>query len=305
MQVWLRSWLVAAVLLAALGGGADPAAGSVVLPPDGPDAGAGSGAVPEPRSEARPAPNTLSLARPLDSSFSAASLELAEPLAFSFGRRGARLPRAAGAPGAARAQILLRSLTVPGWGQATLGRRRSAAFFGLTETAIWGAFAAFRIQVAMREDAFRRTAQLQAGIDLDGRGEEWLGIVGGFSSSDEYNRLVVARDAANLYLSDPEAPQYAAYYAYIDEHSLKGGDTWAWSGDGQHLYLDQRRDAVRASQRANTMLAAALVNRIVSALHAARAAGRPATAARSWQFEAVPVPSRDAMAFQLRVRARF
>jgi len=220
---------------------------------------------------------------------------------------------AAAALGSARARILLRSLTLPGWGQATLGHRGSAAFFGLTETAIWGTFTAFRIQVAMREDAFLRTARLMAGIDLSGRDEEWRRIVGGYSSSDEYNLLVVVRDAANLYYDDPEA-----YRAYIAAHSLTGADAWRWaSAEAQARYSGQRKMAQRAAQRANTVLAVAVVNRIASALHAARAAGsvdspaaadpagRPVERKRSWWFEAVPGVGEDPLACQLRVCARF
>jgi hypothetical protein len=208
---------------------------------------------------------------------------------------------AASVLGGARARILLRSLTLPGWGQATLGHRRSAAVFGLTETAIWGTFTAFRIQVAMREDAFLRTARLMAGIDLSGRDEEWRRIVGGYASSDEYNLLVVARDAANLYYDDP-----AAYRAYVAAHSLQGVDSWHWaSAEAQTRYSSQRKMAQRAAQRANTVLAVAVVNRIASALHAARVAGRPAGRPRSWRFEAVPGAGEDPLAFQLRVRAQF
>jgi hypothetical protein len=313
----MRNWLAAAVLLAALSGGAAPVAGSVAPPPVGPavEAGSSAGSVVDAGSVAGaeaccgPVAGTLLLSSgPVVPVLfaDAAPDDPAGPLALSFGRRGARTPRAprpavpSGALGAERARILLRSLTVPGWGQATLGRRTSAAFFGLTETAIWGTFAAFRIQVAMREDAFLRTAGLQAGIDLGGRDEEWRRIVGGFSSSDEYNRLVVLRDAANLYYFES-----AAYWAYYEEHKLKGADTWAWTGDGQLQYRDQRKRAQRAAQRANTVLAVAVVNRIVSALHAARAVGHPAPDARSWQFEVVPVACEDVTAFQLRVRARF
>jgi hypothetical protein len=280
MRTWLRAWLSTAALLAVVGGGAAPAAGRIAVPP------------------ARPTASFLGEAPPVDPD---------GPLALSFGRRGARVPRApraavpSGAPGAERARILLRSLTLPGWGQATLGRRTSAVFFGLTETAILGTFTAFRIQVAMREDAFLRTARLQAGMDLGGRDEEWRRIVGGFVSSDEYNLLVVARDAANLYYDDP-----VAYRAYLAEHSLKGADTWQWSSvEAQRRYRDLRKNAQRAAQRANTTLAVAVVNRIASALHAARVAGRPATTARSWQFEVVPMAGEDATAFQFRVHARF
>ena len=299
--------LVTAVLLLALGGGARPAAGSSAAPPAGPDGVALPGAALTLRSAARPGPavGTLALARPAASFVTGAPGDAPDgALAFSFGRHRARVPRPAATPealGSERARILLRSLTLPGWGQATLGRRTSAAFFGVTETAIWGTFTAFRIQVAMRQDAFLRTARLQAGIDLGGRDEEWRRIVGSFASSDEYNLLVVARDAANLYYDDP-----VAYRAYLAEHSLKDADAWKWSSaEGQLHYRDLRKSAQRAAQRANTTLAVAVVNRIVSALQAARVAGRPAPGARSWQFEVVPVACEDATAFQLRVHARF
>ncbi len=320
MRPWPRPWLATAVLLAALGGGALPAAGSMAPPAGGPDTGAGQDAALAPVAETRRASGAgpLAMARRVDGLFSDPQRDgAAEPLALSFGRRGARAPRAPreerppGMVGGERARVLLRSLTLPGWGQATLGRRTSAVFFGLTETAIWGTFTAFRIQVAMREDAFLRTAALQAGIDLRGRDEEWRRIVGGFSSSDEYNRLVVARDAANLFLSDtvvynrpPE--ETVPYFDYIEQHKLKGADTWSWtSPEAQRSYRDLRKTAQRAAQRANTMLAVAVVNRIASALHAARAAGHTAPSAHAWRFEVVPVASPDPTAFQVRVRTRF
>jgi hypothetical protein len=118
---------------------------------------------------------------------------------------------------------------------------------------------------------------------------------------------VVARDAANLYLADPAALDYVGYRAYLAEHSLKGADTWRWaSPEDQERYRSQRKLAQRAAQRANTTLAVAVANRILSALHAARVAGHPLPAARSsWQLEVVPVEGRDATAFQFRVHARF
>jgi hypothetical protein len=202
---------------------------------------------------------------------------------------------------AERARILLRSLTVPGWGQATLGHSTSAAVFGIAEAAIWGTFTAFRIQDAIRQDSYLRMARQFAGIDLQGRNEEWRRIVGGFSSSDEYNRLVVARDAANLYYNDP-----LAYRAYIEEHSLKGTDVWSWSSpEAQERYRSERKYAQRAAQRANTALAIAVANRILSAVHAARLTGHREAAKHSWRLEAVPVTGRDPAAFQLRVRAQF
>ena len=200
-----------------------------------------------------------------------------------------------------RAGILLRSLTVPGWGQATLGRRHAAAAFVIADLSIWSSFTAFKVQQRLRTDSSIRTAMLDAGIDLSGRDDDIRRIVGLYASSDEYNQLVVYRDAANLYYDDP-----AAYRAYIAAHELKGSNTWAWdSEDSFNRYSGQRKQAQRAALRSNTALALAIINRLVSAIHAARAASHPAINAQSWNFECVPVPGADATAFHLGVRTRF
>lgn len=224
------------------------------------------------------------------------------------GRRGPK-PMTSTVPGsshlpmlsAARARILLRSLTVPGWGQATLGRRGSAAIFGLAEAGVWGTFTAFRIQEQMRRESYERTARIFAGIDMHGRDEEFRRIVGSYLSSDEYNQFVVFRDAANLYYDDP-----VNYRAYIAKHELRGRDAFSWPSIEDILrYRAQRKDAQRAGQRANTALAVAVVNRFLSAIHAARLAGRSDLPARSWNLEVSPAPGGDATAFRFGLRARF
>lgn len=204
---------------------------------------------------------------------------------------------AAGTLGSERARILLRSLTVPGWGQATLGHRTASAVFLMTETGVWASFTAFRIQEALRRDSYERTARILAGIDLSSRDEEFRRIVGSYLSSDEYNRLVVARDAANLYYSDP-----AAMRAYIDQHSLTGKDAWDW-GDADNLlrFREQRKASQRAAQRANTALAVAIANRLVSALHAARGASK----LHSLRLDVTPLDARGQTAFRLGVHGSF
>jgi hypothetical protein len=197
-----------------------------------------------------------------------------------------------------RAAVLLRSLTVPGWGQLSTGHRTAAAVFGVAELGVWTTYSAFRVQTTLRRDAYFRTAKVLAGIDLKGRDEEFLRIVGAFSSSDEYNQLVVARDAANLYYDDP-----AAFQRYLDAHSLKGADVWAWPSDEALLrYRGQRKDSQRAALRANAALAMAVVNRLMSAIHAARL--RPAGEAHTWEMQALPVDG-DPTAFRFGVARHF
>lgn len=210
-------------------------------------------------------------------------------------------PRLHIALSAERAQVLLRSLTVPGWGQATLGRKTSATVFGLAEVGIWASFTAFRIQEQMRRVAYVRTARLLAGIDLRDRDEEFKRIVGSYLSSDEYNLLVVARDAAELYYSKPDSMR-----AYIAEHELRGADRWAWQDEQSLLrYRSQRKSAQRAAIRAQTVLTVAVINRLVSAVHVARASARSSAPRHSWRLEAVPVESGDPTAFRVGVRTRF
>jgi hypothetical protein len=200
-----------------------------------------------------------------------------------------------------RARILLQSLTVPGWGQASLGRRTSATVFAIAEAGVWGSFTAFRIQEQLRRRAYENTARLFAGIDLSERDEEFRRVVGSFPSSEDYNRLVVMRDAANLFYDKPEE-----YRAYIAEHELKGADAWAWDSEKHYLrYREERKNTQRAALRANAVLALAIANRLVSAIHAARFAGRsPAPNTSGWNFECVPVGN-DPTAFHVGVRARF
>lgn len=229
----------------------------------------------------------------VDSTAAAPGTPAAEPAA---GGAGGGLP---GALSGDRARVMLQSLTVPGWGQATLGQTRAALAFGLVETGIWVSFATFQIQETMRRHTYEGTARLFAGIDLSGRDEEYRHVVGLYRSSADYNVYVVRRDAASLYYGDP-----AGYDAYVAAHEIKGADAWAWQSDDDLLrYRDERQAAQRSTKHAQDALAAALINRLVSVVLAARSHPRPADQA-SWRIEYSPVPG-DLTAYRLAVRADF
>jgi hypothetical protein len=206
-----------------------------------------------------------------------------------------------GALNAERARVMLQSLTVPGWGQVTTGHPGAAKTFMLIETSIWVSFAAFEMQESMRMQSSVRTAQLFAGIDLHGRSDEYRRIVGSYPSSDEYNRLVVYRDAANLYFNDP-----AAYRAYIAAHEITGSNAWSWvDPDSYARYSSQRKSSQKAGLRANTALALALANRLVSAIHAASASGHTAPKGNSLRLELVPDFAQVPPAMRLDLRATY
>ncbi len=218
-------------------------------------------------------------------------------------KKPARTRRMGGLPGALsgdRARLMLQSLTVPGWGQATLGQRRAAIAFGLLELGTWGSFTAFRIQQHMRQKTYESTARLFGGIELGGRDEEYRRIVGLYASSEEYNRLVVRRDAANLYYGDP-----AAYDAYVAAHEIRGADAWAWTTEDDFLrYRLERQAAQRASKHAQDALAVAVINRLLSVIHVSRSHPRTAPDQTSWRVECAPAGG-DPTALRLALRADF
>jgi len=242
-------------------------------------------------------------AKPAEADSAAARSGAADPEPAPEAKRPARARRMGRMPSALsgdRTRLMLQSLTVPGWGQATLGQRRTALAFGLIEAGIWGSFTAFRIQQNLRRQTYERTARLFGGIDLSGRDEEYRRIVGLYASSEEYNRLVVRRDAANLYFGDP-----AAYDAYVAAHEIRGADTWAWSTEDDFLrYRAERQATQRASKHAQDALAVAVINRLLSVIHVSRSHPRPATAQTSWKVECVPVVG-DPASFRLALRADF
>ena len=203
-----------------------------------------------------------------------------------------------------RAQALLRSATYPGWGQATLGHPTAGAVFAGIEVGILASFVAFNIQEQMRHDSAILTARLFAGVDLKGKDDEFQKIVGAYSSSDEYNRLVVYRDAANLYYDDP-----AQYRKYIADHSLTGDMAWSWQDQASFdRYSAQRKDMQRAELRANTSLALMVANRLASVLHVVIVSGRSAKAGdghSGWNLEWAPAGGNDPTAMRCALRTSF
>lgn len=147
-----------------------------------------------------------------------------------------------------RVKAMLLSLLVPGLGQYSAGDRTwSYVFFG-AEVAIWGTYVAFHIQGDAREERFQEFAGLWGGVaSPKGHDDTYYTNVGRWRSYDDYQ----------VALSDAE--MYPA-----DQH-------WLWPTDERrNRYLDLRAAAEDSFHRANFVLAAALVNRALAVVHAAR-----------------------------------
>ena len=164
----------------------------------------------------------------------------------------------------------LRSLLVPGWGQLSNGHNTQAAIFGTLEVGTWAAYGTFRRQGALRRDSYFTTARLFAGIDLANQPTSYRKYVGQYRSSDVYNQYVVSREAAYFY-DDPTArAQYIASRTIPDESAWSWGDSY----DEFLRYRAERRSSEQAFKNAQYTLGFALINRVVSAVAAARSAAR-------------------------------
>ncbi len=180
---------------------------------------------------------------------------------------------AATTPGPVRrhgpAGAALRSLLIPGWGQLSNGHHTQAAVFGALELGTWSSFATFRRQGALRRDSYFATARLFAGIDLANKPTSYRKLVGQYRSSDVFNQYVVLREAAFFYEDPTERAQYIA------SRTISAENAWSWgdSFDEFLRYRAQRRSSEQAFKNAQYALGFAAINRVVSAVAAARGAG--------------------------------
>ena len=149
------------------------------------------------------------------------------------------------------------SLAVPGAGQYYLNHRKKAKVFFAVEAAAWTGFAAFKIYSHWKKDDLIHYAHEHAGASLDGKSDDFLDLVGFYSSIREYNTL--GR------VSDPQRP-------YLFENSA---DYWQWQSlDEQSVYRNLKNRSREANRRSEFMIGLAVVNRIVSVIDAIRTARR-------------------------------
>jgi len=184
-----------------------------------------------------------------------------------------------------------RSLVLPGWGQLHAGHRTLGFAFLAAEAAIWTTFAVSIAKGELRKKSYEETARLFANIDLDRVDSRFRSLIGQYESSGEYNRLVVYRDAAAAYYGD-----FENYDRYIEEHSLGGAEAWVWSSTEKfEQYGAERRSSEGAFHDAQFAAGLAVVNRVASAIVAARLSPRRAEPAA----EAEGVSSRPTWGFRV------
>lgn len=189
--------------------------------------------------------------------------------------------------GKSRAKALALSTLVPGAGQYYAGKKGRAYFFFLTESAIWTSFVVFEVQGYLRKDNYVEFAELMAGVDAEGKPEDFYRALGRYMQSDpgpgSYNEDV-RREARALYPDDKQKQDQ-----YLQQNGFFGKNAWQWqSEEDQTYYRNLRKRSQLSFRRATYMLGVAVANRILSAMDAARSVAsstKPAKASQGLRFE--------------------
>jgi hypothetical protein len=172
-----------------------------------------------------------------------------------------------------RRRAVLYSLILPGLGDYYAGRKDRARYFFISEAAIWVSFAVFRIQGFQDERAYQNFAVEFAGVSRTDHSDDFYAEIRDWDSSAEYESAVKAGGRLDLF---PDVSN-EALDAYFVDMRLSDFEPWEWESVERRLqYAELRSASKRSYRRATYSVAAAGVNRVVSAIfayHAAKTAG--------------------------------
>ena len=213
-----------------------------------------------------PASTPLELAARDGSEFTGMAALAAASFERQDGAAAAPPPDTAPASRPGKRKALLYSLLLPGAGEYSLGARGRAAGFFAAEGLIWTHYIWFQVAGHLRRDDYIEQAQLNAGVGTDSEDDSYWKLLGQYERSSgsgpgSYEEAV-RRDARDQFPDDP-----AAQDAYVSENLPTGDRAWNWSSaELQTAYRTTRASSNRAFDRAKYSFAAAILNRLVSAI---------------------------------------
>jgi hypothetical protein len=176
----------------------------------------------------------------------------------------------------------LYSLLLPGLGDYKLNNKGRATAFFAAEGLIWISYGVFQSQGHQREDDYQELAVQFAGVSRTGHSDDFYARVREFDNSDQYEVDVKNTGREDLFdPNDLESINPDALEAYYVDNRVSDFEPWKWQSLEKRVQYSEARSASKTSyRRADYMIAAAVANRLVSAVVAF-------TAARNMQPEKV------------------
>lgn len=163
-------------------------------------------------------------------------------------------------------KALLLSMLLPGAGELYLGNKGRAIGFFVAEGGIWANYIAWEISGHLRKNDYIERAQINAGVGIGSASDDYWRLLGQFQRSsgtgpDAYEESL-RRDARLQYPDDPNAQDL-----YVAQRLPTGKSAWSWDTPAlQQEYIDTRKNANRAFDRAKISFGVAVLNRLVSAV---------------------------------------
>lgn len=153
------------------------------------------------------------------------------------------------------------SLLIPGWSQWRSGHNGRAIAFATAEALVWGTWGFSKLQANHREDQYVDFAQQFAQVQNGDHADEYWRALASYRDSDDFNAEVRADVRAGL---QPDSALIAT------------ADAWRWQSERRFREFQQMRaDALSAQDRADLVIAFALLTRVAAFVDAVRS-GPPA-----------------------------
>jgi len=154
-----------------------------------------------------------------------------------------------------KARAFLLSLALPGSGEYYAGSKKMAKIFFCAETALWAAFASFRIYGSWKEQDYQHTAVSHAGVTIRGKDHDYFVNIEKYDNIRAYNHAMLQeRNVAALYPED-------------------GSYDWDWDNDASRSRFRELRIASdNAFNRSIFVIGGIVLNHLVSGIDALRLA---------------------------------
>jgi hypothetical protein len=147
---------------------------------------------------------------------------------------------------------VLYSLLLPGMGEMYAESYDSGIYFTIAEGLSWGALFGFNYYSDWQKDNYKAFAASNGGVNVNSKDEDYFATIGEYMDIEEYNRAkALNREFKEMYNSETAG--------------------WQWESNlERERYRTMWEESELASNSIQFVVGAMIVNRIVSAINAAR-----------------------------------
>jgi len=150
---------------------------------------------------------------------------------------------------------ILYSLLLPGMGELYADGYDSGKYFTIAEGVLWGTYIGMSVHASNQEDNYKAYATSNASINTSGKNDDYYSTISQFENIDEYN--------------DQKALERNFNQMYDTETFF-----WKWqSTEDRRTYRSMWSSSEQTTNDLRFVVGAMLLNRVVSAINAARLVG--------------------------------